>query len=413
MFKYFTILIVLSTAVLNLNLIASYKYKHTDKQADTCIVNLNLRGNFKRVKEIFQYKIPNNINLLGIGEVTHGGYEPIKFKVELIKYLISCKGFNTLLLEYPDLGVLGRIRGYINSTNIQAQEKKTHSCAVIIRGMSLLPRFYQDILIELIDWIRLYNLHHKTQVGIYGIDFLYKADFYNYFIKNYIVKVDSSIAYKLQSSWAKNKSPDIIKFKYIKAYFTKNENIFHLKNLNISHITLELNNELNRLKYLSLKWQDESLNLKMHPEVNFRDSVLAENIKYLSSGKKAIIWGHNNHIINKIGLTGGYLKTCYKDKYYSIITDYSLFAEVNVGDQKSEDSGKRNYIIKTIQAFKNSTSYKLYSLLGISNCIIFNKYFTNKQIFLNEIDLMGHHYLTQVDDNSFDAMAIFDTISTR
>jgi len=397
--------------ILFCNSLYSQMVNHEVKLEDTNLISFNLRVDSNWPKVAFGSNISRDISLVGIGEVTHGGYEPIVFKTKLVKYLISSRGFNLLLFEYPDLEIFGRLRSYINSSI--GSPKSVESCDGIVREMKFLPYFYQDILIELIDWIHRYNLNHKKKVQIYGFDFLYKKNFYNYFINKYLYRIDSSFANELTNNWLKSTPDDLIKINFLSRYFKENKKLFRLKNFNIFDISFELKCELNRLQFMKLKEEDDASYLHTHPEVHFRDSILAEDIKLLSYKNKAIIWAHNNHVVNKKGLTGGFLQTWLNEKYYSIVTDYTLFANVNIGNLESEDNGRREYFIKKIKSFKNSTVFNLYNSFGITNAIVFKNYFKGKPIFLNEIDLFGRHYLLQTNDNGVNALAIFDTISTR
>src|SRR5690242_13046611 len=54
------------------------------------------------LENAFNNKIPDNIQVIGLGEVTHGGHEVPQVKAKIFQFLVEKKGHRTLLFEYPN-----------------------------------------------------------------------------------------------------------------------------------------------------------------------------------------------------------------------------------------------------------------------------------------------------------------------
>jgi erythromycin esterase len=107
--------------------------------------------------------------ILSVGELIHGGHEPLAFRNEVIKYAVTRMGFTAVALEsgLTDATVVdGFIHGGPGNVDSVLRTGLTY-------GFGSLPENR-----ELILWLREHNAHAARQVSFYGVD-LTGGDDYN------------------------------------------------------------------------------------------------------------------------------------------------------------------------------------------------------------------------------------------
>ena len=156
--RKFLILALLLSAI---NLIAQnnqeINWKEKIIKLDTC----NPEGDLKDLSR-FGESVGNS-KIVGLGETTHGTHEIFTMKHRVIKYLIKAKSFNIIAFESnkPETALINQyIQG--GSGNPKA----------LLKGIYFWTWNTQEIL-DLIIWLRAYNIKNEKKVQFFGIDIQY------------------------------------------------------------------------------------------------------------------------------------------------------------------------------------------------------------------------------------------------
>ncbi|MBO9618915.1 MAG: erythromycin esterase family protein [Niabella sp.] len=366
---------------------------------------LSLDSNSIWVENTFGAHIPENIQLIGLGEVSHGGFEPMAFKAKMVQFLVEKKGYRKILFEISNLtcaqinNIL--VNSAINNLNVV-------DSILELSEMPVYPVSRSQTMLNLFRWLKKYNLSHpKNIVTIAGIDFPNNAnEFYNYFMYNYLVPIDNVHAQKLIAKWEINAS-DSLQTEDMFLWFIANKQKLSvaLTKKEFSLLSLNIENELNNCRYRSLFFKN---NLAASI---FRDSVMAVNVKYLAGNDKAIVWAHNAHIYKGEPFMGMYLTKWYQSKYYVILTDYSMEANVYVRNIEKASSGPDYLYLKKLSPENSTTSFQLLHNFGVSKGVFFQNYLNSKNLS-DRIDAISTPGIQSVigSTKAFDALVIFDQI---
>lgn len=117
----------------------------------------------KRSIENFDTSLFCNKRIIAIGEATHGSHQEQVFKSDLIKTLVQKKEYNTIILEASYYAVLPLNR-YIQSDSISDIRSE------MINDYRLSWIWKTDEYVELLDWLKLYNMTSVKKVKVIGID---------------------------------------------------------------------------------------------------------------------------------------------------------------------------------------------------------------------------------------------------
>ncbi len=360
------------------------------------------------LSSVFDRTIPDDIQVLALGEVSHGGYEPIAFKANMVKYLVEKKGYRRILLEWADVGFIREMRGYLN-------DPKTNNDSYIAERTKKM-QFVDaaaEAKIDLFNWIKIFNDQHpKDRVEVMGFELSTQQYAINYITYKYLIPFDHQASlqyiYRLTSE-----TSDAEKIELLKNWFNT-----HLAGLKTKlseeefwWLNYYVRNTVDGLGYIA---RDAKTMIEKTDAANlFRDSVLAENVKYLSRGVKTIVSAHNGHVIRgQVKYMGNYLNQYFKDKYYVIATDYSKQALVDINNQDSTTKHKQRYIRKTFPQTPSAAANRLNEKYGLSEAILSYQDIIDRKIGqdINAIDANGHHlYMPQYQKN-VDALVIFSHI---
>ena len=109
--------------------------------------------------------IPINTEVLLLGESTHGTEEFYEFRSNLTKYLIENNDFNIVLFE-TDWFNLYNVNKYINNNS------DTTNVEDVLVNMNNFPEWLwkNNIIIELIEWFKLYNSLTNKKIYLLGLD---------------------------------------------------------------------------------------------------------------------------------------------------------------------------------------------------------------------------------------------------
>lgn len=367
---------------------------------------LSLDSGTAWVQPVFDASIGDNIQVVGLGEVSHGVYEPLAFKAKMVQYLVTKRGYRQLLLELSDIGTVRPIRLYLLDNNI----KDLSVIDSLVAGMSVMPSA-AAIYRELFRWLKQYNLlHPREMVQIMGFDLNLDAVFLNYFMYNYLIPYDNVRAHQLLSHWGRGDIGDSTKMASLYTWYLDHKSKLSKDLSKAEFGYLERQIQLNRysIQDFILKSNGEFLKANI-----YRDSILANNVTNLSGTQKTIVWAHNSHIYAGGQYMGMYLNRYYGEKYYVLMTDFSGKAKVYVADKSKTILDDGYFQLLSFQSNKGSLANLISHYYGVSAGIFLrrdlagHKQKTGDRI--NTIDNYGEHFLIG-DGRSIDALVIFENI---
>jgi erythromycin esterase len=122
--------------------------------------DVNQRGSDPAIVK-FAEQIGSAHSLIGLGESTHGTKEFTTLRTEIVKELVTQHNFRVFILE-ADLIPCTKINDYIQTGKGEAED--------LLKDVLLWPWIHEDFL-DLIHWMRTYNLNHPLdQLSFLGMD---------------------------------------------------------------------------------------------------------------------------------------------------------------------------------------------------------------------------------------------------
>ncbi|MFC0513359.1 erythromycin esterase family protein [Mucilaginibacter angelicae] len=346
---------------------------------------------------------------MALGEVSHGGYEPIAFKANMVRYLIEDKGYRKVLFELPDLTSVRMLRSYLNN---QKNAGDTSYITKWIKDAQFVDAT-TSVCLNLFKWIKQYNDRHpENMVEVMGFEIGKEQSIINFILNKYIIPYDHEqgqrYVYKLNSGVS-----DVEKVQILNEWLLSNESELRTK-LNkedFKWLYFYIHNAVSGLNYLD---KDSKSRSDHSNDANlFRDSVMAENVKYLSGDDKTILWAHNSHVIRTgIKYMGDYLNQYFKNSYYIIATDFSKIARVDVIMKSQTERESKQYVTRTFKSGPSTAAYSILEKYGVSEGVFFHRDMLRMNIKedTNTIDANGLHFYIPGLHNSFDALVVFSNI---
>lgn len=370
---------------------------------------LSLDSGTAWVQSVFNKSIGNDVQVVGLGEVSHGGYEPLALKARMVQYLIENRGYRNILLEFPDIASVRPVRQYLLNNSIR--ELSVADSLARVTAAGLLNT--QEVFSRMFRWIKTYNLAHpREMVRVAGFDLSMDAGFRNFFLYNYIIPFDPANAQRLLYHWQNNQVSDALRIASINTWFNASKSKLgkEMKKDEFDELQYHLQNETHSMHYGALKAETSTGN---NAEVNrYRDSIMADNVINLAGSQKTIIWAHNGHISTTDGYMGKYLKDRYKSRYFILLTDFSNEADVYVVKNEKATPGSRITHEQHFAAERTTIASNLLKNYGIPGGIFFNQNLPDRKTYdkLNLIDIYGNQ-LMMSSDQAFDVLVIFNNIT--
>ncbi len=270
-----------------------------------------------------------DVQVVGLGEATHGSREFFQLKHRFAAFLVKQMGFTLFALEASYSRCL-----YINEYVLTG--KGSLDTAVAMQGFNT---YRTEEIKALIEWLRNYNqtVPQEKKVQFAGFD-LQVNDRAAKLVSEYCHKVDKeksqqidtllAVLIQLESngSWGKEIfSPYIAKVQELMSWFVLNKGKFSL--LTSAQEYEQTWQHLRLLLQYCLAMGEASSPLQKQD----RDYFMAENINYIHSqqpaGTKMIVWAHNGHIgkdvlYEDVYSMGHYLQESYGEDYYAIGFDF-------------------------------------------------------------------------------------------
>ncbi len=261
--------------------------------------------------------------VVGIGEPTHGTHEALQFKLRLLEYLVTQKGFNTIALEE------------VIPTCDKMNEVLNNQPGAIKDSLLKMP-FYKlwktAEMHDLFAWISRYNKTHVRKVKLIGIDMedirirtsrqMIRALGlqHNTAINDEVTVLDKKLDTLFAINSPNYKPADIqVLAKDVKAELCKLESLINIKN---STTDTEQLFRLQTYVRVCQQW----LNTRFfYQAVDARDQYLAQNVEFYAAHHptdKVLIWAHNFHVANYAEngakQMGAYLKGYFGKKYLAV-----------------------------------------------------------------------------------------------
>ncbi len=364
---------------------------------------LALNTNTQWLEDCFDEKITDSIQVVGLGEVSHGGIEPMNFQVKMIQYLVEKRHYRHVLVEISDFYYIRAIRNYLNNNKLKDNTiEKWANKSGLMSAVNLK-------LFALFNWLKKYNTGHPNDmVNISGFDVGTEAAIFNYTLNNYVIPLNPAEGAEYSNLF--NNLPDILKLQKLRTWFDANESLLKrkLKTTDFNYLYFYIRNlELGAKRLQLLKIDSTKADM-------FRDSIMSENVKYLTSSGKSVLIAHNAHIVrSNDSRMGSYLDKYYRSRYYAILTDFSKKATIEVDPSNSSTVNGVKYIVQNFNPIVTTAPLEIQERFGITSGIFQHKDILTFRILdrTNNIDRFGHAFMSPARKNSFDSLVIFETIT--
>ena len=386
----------------------------------------------------------DEINLVGLGEVSHGDKTTFAFNVKMVQYLVTNKNFKILLLEAPN-SIVSIINEFISNS---ANYSNADIDSLVKRNIPYGP-FHDEETSGLIKWLKDYNDQHpNSKVSIMGMNIDAKSP--EILLNDYIKPYDQASFSVLTEKWKKPNYELFYKWSDVFNWEVENRDLINKLNdstkeqiegdIREAETTLEYFYRLTEIpkkdgSYVifgnagPLTVPDDNYFLQnyLHPGYDkyfttnlrkldsLREYSMASYILKEAKISKSIVWAHNDHILKPAGdkrshlIMGDYLNLSLGRKYFNIISDYSEEAVVLTYDQKG--------IKKEPNAQAGSPTVKvLKKQFSFSEGIILSDELEKagfKKIIIHTIDVHGGVFLYEVPIDGFDAIIVFNTLAPR
>lgn len=273
----------------------------------------NLDSYAKHINEI---SLSNDVEIVALGEATHGNNELQLIKIEVFKHLVENYNIKAFCLE-ADFGEGLLINEYIQNNKGTAIDA--------VKNLSF-PIYHTKPFLELIEWMHDYNSSRddNEKLSFYGFDMQNPETSVQYLIDNIEDKSIKDTLLPLVSKNQKSLSDPIIQ----EAFSLIDEIKDSFEDTLVRHAA---DNVMNAYNFYSI-YSEDPLGAS-----EFRDKCMADNVNWILEYEKAkgnnkiFITAHNGHIARNRGSLskglyydnmGKLLSDEYMNKYFAIGTDY-------------------------------------------------------------------------------------------
>lgn len=267
--------------------------------------------------------ILNEVQVVGLGEATHGTSEFFRMKHRMLEFLVKEMGYTSFYIEAS----MSRCR-YINDYVLYG--KGDLDTATAIHGFYV---WRVEEVRNMIEWMKEYNTSapESRKIKFYGYDmqindfgFRELKEFYSIVNAEKLPILDSlQVQFDSATSLLKNienaaQSGLIFQTAYRRCLEMLNDII--LNEGAYQYLAGKEKYDQNLMNLKLIVQQAESY--KSEENFSRRDFYMAQNILSLLNSEKpdskAVVWAHNAHITKTPETMGGYLADVLKDKYYAI-----------------------------------------------------------------------------------------------
>lgn len=258
----------------------------------------------------------SGIDVVGLGEATHGTSEFFRLKHRLLRFLVTELGFTTLAFETP---YPGEINACINGSDDALESA--------FRDQTFAVWQTEEVL-ETISWMRDFNRKRNEKIEFIGIDCQ---------LNKSLVDRSISVLRKSKLSGSAIEELDVLFsrfFELLRLNSKENqyenfvvigssviERLAFLESMiNLGGLPDSINDQVIVLS------QAVQLYMVQHEAKKYRklrDRFMAENIARIASrGKKVVVWAHNGHVAcsnsNSRVDMGWHLRNIFGKRYYAV-----------------------------------------------------------------------------------------------
>lgn len=289
-------------------------------------------------KDLSQINLDDHIQVVGLGEATHGNSDFQDLKLEVLKTLVEKNNLKSFCLE-ADFGEGMMINNYIHG-NKRAEN---------ISSVFSFNIYHTKNMNDLINYMFDYNQKAKDEdkLSFYGFDMQNPGKSIELildFCKENNILQEKDL--QEEFSFIKDEKFKISQIKDKEALLLEiKTHADALSSPKTKIISRAISNVLDSIKYYELDFNDYA---KVN---NVRDKFMAENVKWISDFEKSngnnllLISGHNGHIAKSGKFyepMGSHLKKIFGEKYFIIGTDfYKGIVNINVA---GPDNKRSNHV---------------------------------------------------------------------
>lgn len=350
------------------------------------------------VNEVILSKLPDNVQIIGLGDPTHQESTITKYRIDLIKKLIEKKEFEVIAIEGNIYELYKGYQNFIKNNNISDIEKAMYA------------QLNFDEMEELYEYVYLQN-QKGNPVIITGFDVTFSGSIFAENMKNDLKNIDFLSDKEKQEFIKYIEKASIVN---LSALFRNNKKvkskIVHYSKLILSKYIPESESDYffeQALKNFVLLYDADQTETRD----NLRDIGMNLNIAFLNkiySNKKIILFGSNSHLYknpkevnssfsqNNRKTFGDELNRNYQDKYYFIA--YSAIS-----------GRKLNAFMRPRQLPELSENSIEYENKDNILPLFLNK--TNSTVDKTYCRFMGHSFLEMNIWNVMDGLVLIENIT--
>ncbi|MEI3604967.1 erythromycin esterase family protein [Pseudogracilibacillus sp. SE30717A] len=312
------------------------------------------------ISPIDEITIPENVQIIGLGEATHGNIEFQELKKDVFQVLLEQENVRVFILE-GDFGGAQQINDYILNGNGTAKD--------VIETLDY-GIYRTKQMIDLIEWMHNYNktADEDEKIYFYGND-MQRYDYSKAGLLNYFSTVDPNTSKKFgaQLEHVTNDTMHDLTQEELEELNKTIDSILTDLHTNEADYIKQSSQESFSLaqQYARIMKQRTDLLMNEGSYARIRDQYLAENLEWIvefesTQGRdKVFVSAHNGHIEKTSAAfgyesMGDYIDEKYGDRYFAIGTDFmtSSFQAFNSAAEE-----RKNYTVKNnnklVTAFKN------------------------------------------------------------
>lgn len=269
-------------------------------------------------KAVSEINLDDNIEVVGLGEATHGNSDFQNLKLEVLKTLVEKNNLKSFAIE-ADFGEGMMINNYIHGNKRDENISKIFSFNI----------YHTGNMNDLINYMFDYNQKVKAEdkLSFYGFDMQNpekSMELILDFCKENNILEDKNL--QKEFSFIKNEKFKISQIKDKEDLLLEiKAQVDALSSPHAKIISRAITNVLDSVKYYELDFNDY---VKVN---NVRDKFMAENVKWISDFERSegndllLISGHNGHLAKSAKFyepMGSHLKKIFGEKYFIIGTDF-------------------------------------------------------------------------------------------
>ncbi len=368
------------------------------------IGSLSLSTNTQWLDDYFGKKITDSVQIVGLGEVSHGGIEPMDFQVKMIQYLVEKKGFRNVCIEHADFQPFSAIRNYLNNNNLK--DSTIEKFTIESNFTSALKKKFSNLFF----WLKAYNINHpQNKVQVAGFDLDRSTHIIDFVLNNYVTPIspsDGAANAKLFENL-----PNELKFQKISTWLKANQKLIEKKfpPADVKWLKFHLSSFEYGIKETSMKDGDFK-EINNDSSSRYRDSMMFENVRYFAKSQKTVLIAHNAHLTKSDDLRmGKRLDQYYHQRYYLVLTDFSKTANIEV----EQENGSMPYVTKSFTPDETTVAFEIMQKFGIVSGIFQHTEMSKLRLLTrtNNIDAKGISFTSIARKNAFDSLVIFENIT--